>query len=77
MSWLLIQSRKRLGEEIKNNEIDRSHRLGVPKSNGRYNTRCRIFKNKLKKDISVSESLTKERMEALKKARKDYGFENV
>ena len=30
-----------------------------------------------KKDISVSESLTKERMEALKKARKDYGFENV
>ena len=77
-------------EEIEKDEIDRSHRLGAPKNNGksrsiimkfvRYNTRCRIFKNKKKlkrKSISVTESLTKKRMEALKKAREDHGFENV
>ena len=79
-----------MGEEIKKDEIDRSHRLGVLKNNGksrpiiikfvRYNTRYRIFKNKTKpkvKNISVTESLTKKRMEALKKARKDHGLENV
>ena len=82
--------KEKMGEEIKKNEIDRSHRLGAPKNNGksrpiiikfvRYNTRCRIFKNKKKlkgKSISVTESLTKKRMEALKKAREDHGFENV
>ena len=82
--------KEKMGEEIEKNEIDRSHRLGAPKNNGksrpiiikfvRYNTRCRIFKNKKKlkgKSISVTESLTKKRMEALKKAREDHGFENV
>ena len=29
------------------------------------------------KSISVTESLTKKRIEALKKAREDHGFENV
>ena len=72
------------------NEIDSSSRLDAPKNNGksrpiiikfvRYNTRCRVFKNKKKlkgKSISVTESLTKKHMEALNKAREDHGFENV
>ena len=46
------------GEKIKKGEIDWSHGLGAPKNNdksrpiiikfARYNTRCRIFKNKKK-----------------------------
>ena len=50
--------KEKMGEEIERNEIDRSHRLGAPKNNGksrpiiikfvRYNTRCRVFKNKKK-----------------------------
>ena len=35
------------------------------------------MKNLKEKSISVIKSLTKERMEALKKAREDHGFENV
>ena len=82
--------KEKMGEEIEKNEIDRSHRIGAPKNNGksrpinikfvRCNTRCKIFKNKKKlkgKSISVTKSLTKKRMEALKKAREDHGFENV
>ena len=83
--------KEKMWEEIKKDEIDRSHRLGAPKNNGksrpiiikfvRYNTRCRIFKNKKKlkaKSIRVTESLTKKQIiEALKKAREDHGFENV
>ena len=48
--------KEKMGEEIKKDEIDKSHRLGAPKNNGksrpiiikfvRYKTRCRIFKNK-------------------------------
>ena len=82
--------KEKMGEEIEQNDIDRSHRLGAPKNDGkkrpiiikfvRYNTRCRTFKNKKKlkgKSISVTESLTKKSMEALKKAREDQGFKNV
>ena len=35
------------------------------------------MKNLKEKSISVIKSLTKKRMEALKKAREDHGFENV
>ena len=48
--------KQKMREEIEKNEINRSHRLGAPKNNGksrpviikfvRYNTRCRVFKNK-------------------------------
>ena len=48
--------KEKMREEIEKVEIHRSHRLGAPKDNGktrpiimkfaRYNTRCRIFKNK-------------------------------
>ena len=50
--------KEKMGEEIKKDEKDRSHRLGAPKNNGksrpiitkfaRYSTKCRIFKNKKK-----------------------------
>ena len=82
--------KEKMGEEIEKNEINRSQRLGASKNNGksrpmiinfvRYNTRCRIFKNKKKvkgKSISVTQKLTGKRMEALKKGREDRGFENV
>ena len=82
--------KEKMGEEIKNNEIDRSHRLGSPKNNGksrpiiiklvRYNTRYRILKNKKKlkeKTINVKKSWTKKRMEALERTREGHGFENV
>ena len=91
MDELVIHTfKEKMGEEIKKDEIDRSHRLGALKNNDksrtiiikfvRYNTRCRIFKNKKKlkgKSISVTGSSTKKRMEALQKAREDHGFENV
>ena len=79
--------KEKMGEEIEKDEIDKSHRLGAPKNNGksrpiiikfvRYNTRCRIFENKKKlkgKRISVTESLTKKRMEVFKKVRENHGF---
>ena len=50
--------KEKMGEEIEKDEIDRLHRLGAPRNNGksrpiiikfaRHNTRCRIFKNKKK-----------------------------
>ena len=74
-------------EEIEKDEIDRLHRLNTPENNGkrrpiiikfvRYNTRCGTFKKLKGKSISVTEILTKKRMETLKKAREDHGFENV
>ena len=53
---LLDTVKEKMGEEIEKDEIDRLHRLGAPKNNGksrpiiikfvRYNTRYIIFKNK-------------------------------
>ena len=82
--------KEKFGEEMEKDEIHHSHRLGAPKNNGksrpiimkfaRYNTRCRIFKNKKKieeENIRVTEGLTKKSMESLKKAKEDHGFEKV
>ena len=74
-----------MGKEITHLDIDRSHRLGNRKLDkskprpiiikfSRYNVRARIFKNKRKlkgKRTSVTERLTKTRMEKLEKARKE------
>ena len=74
-----------MGKEITHLDIDRSHRLGNRKLDkskprpiiikfSRHNVRARIFKNKRKlkgKRTSVTESLTKTRMEKLEKARKE------
>ena len=79
-------------ETIKSEYIDRSHRLGKPKSSKnvkplaiivkfvRYNTRNRIYRKKKKlrrTGISVTESLTVKRMSMLEKAREEHTFNNV
>ena len=76
--------------EITENDIDRMHRIGKPKNNGkprpviikfvRYNDRKKVFSSKtLLKDLSVSitESLTAFRMKKLTNARETFGFRNV
>ena len=71
------------------NYLDRSHRIGNPKTKKerpiivkfvRYNSRQNIFKNKKLfkgKGDSITESLTKDRMAKLNEARETYGFRNV
>ena len=71
-------------------DLDCSHRIASPKTKKkerltivkfvRYNLRHNIFKNKklLKgKGVSITESLTKDRMAKLNEARETYGFRNV
>ena len=81
-----------MNETVKPEDIDRSRRLGKPKSSRnteprpiilkfvRYNTRNRIYRNKktLKgTGISVTESLTAKRISMLEKSREEYTFNNV
>ena len=70
-----------LEEEVTEKELDRTHRIGNPKSGYKrlrpiivkfacYNTRRKVFVNKKKfknTGISITESLTKRRMEFFKK----------
>ena len=70
-----------LEEEVTEKELDRTHRIGNPKSGNKrprpiivkfacYNTRRKVFVNKKKfknTGISITESLTKRRMEFFKK----------
>ena len=88
---LVIKNIKDLmNEEIVVTDIDRSHRLGKKKVNGkarpiiikftRYNVRNRIYRNKKKlkgKGISITESLTVIRMKHLNAARETHEFKNV
>ena len=79
-------------ETIKPEDIDRSRRLGKPKSSKnakprpiivkfvRYSTRNGIYRNKKKlkgTGISVTESLTARRINMLEKAREEHTFNNV
>ena len=79
-----------LEEDVDLTELDRSHRIGKKKSNGkarpiivkfaRYNVRRKVFYNKKKlkgKNISITESLTKYWMEKLQEARELYDRINV
>ena len=81
-----------MNETIKPEDIDRSHRLGKPKSSKnskprpiivkfvRYNSHNRIYRNKKKlkgTGISVTESLTAKRINMLEKAREEHTFNNV
>ena len=72
------------------NDIDRMHRIGKPKNNGkprpviikfvRYNCRKKgFFWKKLLKDssVSITESLTAFRMKKLTNARETFGFRYV
>ena len=55
---MIYTIKEKLVEEIKKDELDRLHRIGALKNNGksrpititlvRYNTRCRTFKNQKK-----------------------------
>ena len=76
--------------KITENDIDRAHRIGKPKNNGkprpiilkfvRYNDRKKVFfSKKLLKisGVSITESLTAFRMKKLTNARKTFGFRNV
>ena len=77
--------------ELTEKELDHTHRIGNPKSGNkrprpiiakfaRYNTRRKVFVNKksLKNTgISITDSLTKHRMKFLKKAKNEFGFNNV
>ena len=83
--------RDNLEEDISLEDLDRTHRIGSSRnSNGktrpiiikfaRYNVRRRVFSNKKKlkgKPASITESLTKFRVEKLQEAREAYGRENV
>ena len=79
-----------LEEDVDLTELDRSHRIGKKKSNGKarpiivkfaqYNVRRKVFYNKKKlkgKNISITESLTKFQMEKLQEARELYDRKNV
>ena len=80
-----------LGIDVKQEDLDRSHRLGKVKRNGnkpraiivkfaRYAVRNKVFSNKqnLKgKKLLITESLTVYRMKLLDEARQKYGVRNV
>ena len=65
--------------------IDHTHRIGVPRwaiivKFVRYMDRTCVFTNKKRlkrKKMSITESLTKIRMSALKEARNKFGFSSV
>ena len=72
--------------DISPGDIDRTHRIGVPSKGKnrpiiiRYMDKRRVFSNKktLKgKNTSITESLTKIRMSALKEARNKFGYSSV
>ena len=79
-----------LNVKIESSDLDRTHRIGAPKNNGkhrpiiakfvRYNTRALVFRNKRKFKGSgkmITESLTRRRVEMLNEAIKRFGSKNV
>ena len=80
-----------LGIDVKQEDLDRSHRLGKVKRNdnkpgpiivkfARYAARNKVFSNKKKlkgKKLLITESLTVYRMKLLDEARQKYGVRNV
>ena len=81
---------EKMGEEIRDIDIDRTHRIGKAKSDGksrpiiikftRYNTRNKVFRKKKQlkgSGVSITESLTARRISQLKKAREEHKFKNV
>ena len=76
--------------KITENDIDRTHRIGKPKNNGkprpviikfvRYNDREKVFScKKLSKGsgVSITKSLAAFHMKKLTNARETFGFRNV
>ena len=82
---------EKLDLDITSWDLERTHRIGERKKTRgktrpiivkfvRYNDRNRVFRNKKKlkgQKISITESLTKIRMDKLRQAKETYGFTNV
>ena len=81
---------KQLGIKVERGDIDRSHRIGAPRTNGRhraiivkfarYNVRATVFRAKRKfknSGMLLTDSLTRRRIEILNEARERYGRMNV
>ena len=88
---IIITCAEELGIDVKQEDLDRSHRLGKVKRNdnkprpiivkfARYAVRNKVFSNKKKlkgKKLLMTESLTVYRMKLLDEARQKYGVRNV
>ena len=88
---IIITCAEELGIDVKQEDLDRSHRLGKVKRNdnkprpiivkfARYAVRNKVFSNKKKlkgKKLLITESLTVYRMKLLDEARQKYGVRNV
>lgn len=80
----------RIGVNIEQRDLDRSHRLGKPNADGRprpiiakfarYNVRSNVFANKKRlkgSNVMLTESLTRHRVIVFNEARNRYGNRNV
>ena len=89
-SLVIDTMKKHLAVNLSPNDLDRSHRLGPRRSDGRarpiiikfscYNVRASVYaaKRKLKgSNLLITESLTRQRVRALSDAKLKYGKENV
>ena len=88
---IIITCAEELGIDVKQEDLDRSHRLGKVKRNdnkprpivvkfAHYAVRNKVFSNKKKlkgKKLLITESLTVYRMKLLDEARQKYGVRNV
>ena len=81
---------KQLGVKVDKRDIDRSHRIGAPRADGkhrpiivkfaRYNVRSTVFRVKRKfknSGMLLTDSLTRTRVKILSEARTKYGMRNV
>ena len=82
---------EKLDQDITLRDLERTHQIGEPKKTRgntppiivkfvQYNDRNRVFRNKNKlkgQKISITESLTKIRIDKLRQAKETYGFTNV
>ena len=79
-----------MGNDISYKDIERTHRIVTQKKDQKarplivkfvqYNDRRKVFVNKKRlkgKNLAITESLTRRRLEALKDAKKRYGFQKV
>ena len=81
---------EKLDLDITFRDLERTHRIGEPKNTRRktrhiaakfvrYNDQNRVFRNKKRlkrRKISITERLTKIRMDKLRQAKETYGFTN-
>lgn len=89
-SLVIATVKEHLAITLERHDIDRSHRLGAPRDDGkprpiivkftRYNTRAAVFgaKRRFKgSNLLLTESLTRRRVEVLNESRRRFGNRNV